>query len=260
MLARWKKHFMDDTAVDQANKKQKTEAELYPFEEDEMTGIMVENDSPLQTMVPVGGHITYNSPSPHTMVPTGGQVLSNTIQHIPPLLPTYKKTYKNVVVRKAVLSDSCAIKMIENEPPIAGDIYDDELLCFMIPSTYVATDDSNQVVGFITAHVLTAPILKRVQRAFPKPFLPKKGAKFKDVLNVVNIKVLGSCQKQGVGKQLVYHILRKSHKFVTYETPYFGRHVIESCCSYLKYKKLPSLCLMKSYKSGDTAHCISFEC
>eukprot|EP00966_Prymnesium_polylepis_P086152 1993934-Prymnesium_polylepis.1 len=227
-----------------------------------MTGIMVENDSPLQTMVPVGSQlrITYNSPSLHTMVPTGGQVLSNTIQHIPPLLLTYKKTYKNVVVRKAVLSDLFAIKMIEIEPPIAGDIYNDELLCFMIPSTYVATDDTNQVVGFIIAHVLTAAILKRVQRAFPKPFVPKKGAKFKGVLNIVNMKVLGSCQKQGVGKQLVYHILRKSHKFVTYETLYFGRHVIESCCSYLKYKKLPSPSLMKSYTSGDKAHCISFEC
>ena len=36
---------MDDTAVDQANKKQKIEVELYPFEENKMTGIMVYNDT-----------------------------------------------------------------------------------------------------------------------------------------------------------------------------------------------------------------------
>lgn len=240
MLARWKRRSATDSTIEETIKKQKIDAHPHPFGNNEMTGIMIQND-----------------PLPPKSASVGEQRL---ITYTPPLLLTYKEPRRNVSVRQATCADFLSIKMIENEPPTVGDVFTDELLCFLIPSTYVATDESNKVVGFIIAHTLGRAVLKRVQRAFTKPFVPRKGARFRNILNIVNIKVLGSYQKQGIGKQLVFQIIGGNpHKFVTYETPFAGRHVIESCCLFLKYKKLPPLGMTRSYMNGDPAYCIGFE-
>lgn len=151
-----------------------------------------------------------------------------------------------------------AVCAIEKEPPVVGDAYHDELLKLLMRSTYVAVEN-NVVVGFITAHTLTSSALRLEKRGFTyNSRVPKKGAKLKDVLKVINIKVLRSHQMRGIGKRLVRHILGKAHKFVDYESPFNGKHVIASCCSAQEYKML-QVSSNGNYKNGATAHRFSFE-
>lgn len=164
----------------------------------------------------------------------------------------------SLVIRKAVPADMVAICAIENEPPFVSDTFCDDLLKLLMPSTYVAVE-SDVVVGFITAHTLTSSVLKLEKRGFTcKSRVPKKGAKLKDVLKVVNIKVLRAHQMRGIGKRLVRYILDKRHKFVDYESPYDGKHVIASCCSAQEYKML-QVSPTGIYTNGATAHRFSFE-
>lgn len=164
----------------------------------------------------------------------------------------------SIIIRKAKPDDMNAICAIENEPPVAGDAFCDDLLKLLIPSTYVAVE-SNVLVGFITAHTLTSSVVKLEKRGFKyNSRVPKKGAKLKDVLKVVNIKVLRSHQASGIGKRLVRQILGKAHKFVDYESPFNGKHVIASCCSAYEYNMLP-VSPTGTYENGVTAHRFSFE-
>lgn len=154
------------------------------------------------------------------------------------------------LVRKATRADCDAISAIEKEPPIVGDAYSQELLALMIPTTYCAVVDG-EVVGFITAHTLTPEVRKRVKRGFKHSMKrPLAGAALKQVLHFVNIKVRTDYQGRGIGKRMVAYAISKhrTHRYVAYETPHDGKHVIASMLSAQEYAML-------SKKQGDAYAC-----
>ena len=165
----------------------------------------------------------------------------------------------DVFVRKATDSDFTDLSTMEQEPPIVGDVFCDDLFRLMLPSTYVAIKNDD-IVGFVIADTIKKSVLKRVMRGFKyPPQVPRKGVKLKDVLVVFSIRVRNAHQNQGIGKQLVRHVLSKPHKFVDYETPFKGKHVIQSCCSDKGYATVLTH-QDREYAHGTVAHHFCFEC
>jgi ribosomal protein S18 acetylase RimI-like enzyme len=165
-------------------------------------------------------------------------------------------------VRKATKADLDAISAIENEPPTVGDTYGDELLRLMLPVTYVAVDDGGTTLGFVTAQALTTSARVRESRGFKYPTrAPRPGAKLKETLVVVNIKVKAAHRGRGVGKQLVRAVLRQTrHKFVVYATPHVGTHVVARCLSAQEYERLPvSENTRRTYEDGSAVLEFAFE-
>lgn len=165
-------------------------------------------------------------------------------------------------VRKATKDDLKAIAAIENEPPTIGDTYCDDLIHMMLPVTYVAVDTDDTALGFVIAQALTIAARIRESRGFKYATrAPRPGARLRDTLVVVNIKVLAAHQGRGIGKQLVRAVLKQTrHKFVVYATPHVGTHVVARCLSAQEYKKLPvSNGRRRAYEDGTAAHEFAFE-
>jgi ribosomal protein S18 acetylase RimI-like enzyme len=167
-----------------------------------------------------------------------------------------------VTVRKATDADLDALIAIENEPPMVGDTYCDDLLRLLIPATYVAVDGAGLTLGFVMGHALTPAARIRESRGFQYATrAPRPGAKLRDTLVVINIKVLRAHQGRGIGKRLVCSLLnRTTHRFVVYETPHVGTHVVAKCLLAHEYKQLPVReKTRRAYQDGLVAQVCAFE-